>query len=287
MIFKSDRETRAWLAAARSWQGAGVDFLEQIISAIYSATLKPGDLAIDCGASAGLHTMPMSDLVGPSGRVVAIEAVPELAEDLALRVRTSGHTNVEVVGKAIGSREGEASFVVVKGDTSWSGLRQRHDLPPGAASTVVRIEVRVTTLDRLLVDSRQRIRFIKMDLEGGEYHALQGATSLLTNHRPLIVFENCGEPGAKLYDYTREDWFAVFERADLVVFDLFGTPLTFKHWAFHEPWYAIAAARGSDDERFVRSDLPGIIRTAYKSWRRERFRGRLRRAKQRIRQWIK
>jgi hypothetical protein len=103
MIFES--ETRAWLTAAYARPGGGGHFFEQIIRAIYSAILKPGDLAIDCGAHKGLHAMPMSDLVGPSGRVLAIAAIPELADALALRARTDGPTNVEVVGKGIGSRE--------------------------------------------------------------------------------------------------------------------------------------------------------------------------------------
>lgn len=203
----SDRETTAWIRAANT-EPLG-EFYEQIIRAIYTGILQPGDLAIDCGAHRGLHTIPMSDLVGPSGRVLAIEAIAELAERLALRAKGNGHTNVEVVPEAIGSREGRATFSLVKDNPGYSGLRLRDDLPSGLETNVATIEVTVTTLDGLLV-----------------------------------------------------------------VFDLFGRPLLPEHWRFSIPWYCIAAARGSDDERFVRSDLQELIRTAHGKWRRERFNAR-------------
>jgi hypothetical protein len=60
----SDRETTAWIRAANT-KPLG-EFYEQIIRAIYTAILQPGDLAIDCGANHGVHTIPMSDLVGSS-----------------------------------------------------------------------------------------------------------------------------------------------------------------------------------------------------------------------------
>jgi hypothetical protein len=51
------------------------------------------------------------------------------------------------------------------------------------AGSVDVIDVPVATLDSLLADRRQRVRFVKMDLEGD---ALQGATSILRD-RPLVI----------------------------------------------------------------------------------------------------
>ena len=168
-----------------------VYFFEDIINAIYSAILKPGDLAVDCGANCGLHTFPMSKLVGPSGKVVAVEAIPDVAAGLAQR----GFPNIDVKATAIGAAAGRASFSVVRDDLGYSGLQQRRDLPGDLASSVDVIDVPVATLDSLLADRRQRVRFVKMDLEGGEFHALQGATSILRD-RPLVIFENGRESAA-------------------------------------------------------------------------------------------
>src|SRR5262249_25822552 len=124
--------------------------------------------------------------------------IPELAEGLALRAKDNGHTNIEVVAEAIGSREGRATFSLVKGALAYSGLRLRDDLPSGLETSVAAIEVTVTTLDSLLANSQRRVRLVKMDLEGGEYHALQGAASILKDHRPPVVFERGGRACRKM-----------------------------------------------------------------------------------------
>jgi FkbM family methyltransferase len=280
---ESDQERTTWLQAAHTPPiGA---FFEQNLRAIYTAILQPGDLAIDCGAHRGVHTLPMSELVGPSGRVFAIEAIPELAESLALHAKRKGYTNVEVIPKAIGSREGRAPFSLVKNQLGYSGLRLRDDLP--FDTKVVTVEVPVTTLDGLFGNVRHRVRFIKMDLEGGEYHALQGAASLLKDHRPLVVFENGRESAARLYGYTRDDWFALLERVDLVVFDLFGRTFVPEHWRLpNVPWYFIGATRGSDDERFVRFNLQELIRSEHGKWRRGWFKRTVHVIKRRIKQRV-
>jgi len=252
-----EAERQAWMQAAHIGQLG--DFFEDIINAIYSAILKPGDLAVDCGANCGLHTFPMSELVGPSGRVVAVEAIPDLAAGLAQR----GFPNIDVKATAIGAAAGRASFSVVRDGIAYSGLQQRRDLPGDLAGSVDVIDVPVATLDSLLADRRQCVRFVKMDLEGGEFHALQGATSILRD-RPLVIFENGRESAANLYGYTSKDWFSLFDTADFAVFDLFGRPFYRNDWhAGGMPWYFIAAARGSADKRFVQRRAPGLVRKLY------------------------
>jgi FkbM family methyltransferase len=232
---------------------------EDVINAIYSDILKPGDLAVDCGANCGLHTFPMSKLVGRFGRVVVVEAIPDLAAGLAQR----GFPNIDVQATAVGAAAGRASFSVVRDGIGYSGLQQRCDLPDDLAGSVDVIEVPVATLDSLLADRRQCVRFVKMDLEGGEFHALQGATSIL-HDRPLVIFENGLENAANLYGYASEDWFSLFERVDFAVFDLFGRPFCRDNWhAGGMPWYFIAAARGSADERFVQRRAPNLVRRLY------------------------
>lgn len=262
-----DGECMALYDAGRQWwmQAADVgalnDFFEDIVKAIYSAILKPGDLAVDCGANYGLHTFPMSELVGPSGRVVVVEAIPDLAAGLVQR----GFLNIDVKATAIGAAPSRASFSVVRDGIGYSGLRERSNLPGDLAGSVDVIDVPVVTLDSLLADRRQPVRFVKMDIEGGEPHALQGATSILRD-RPLVVFENSRERDANLYGYTSEDWFSLFDTTDFAVFDLFGRRFCRNDWpASGVPWYFIAAACGSADERFVQQCVPGLVRRLY--WR--------------------
>lgn len=50
------------------------------------------------------------------------------------------------------------------------------------------IPVKVTTLDELLKD-RERIDFIKIDIEGMEYEALRGGAKILAKHQPALIYE--------------------------------------------------------------------------------------------------
>jgi FkbM family methyltransferase len=249
-----DEERQAWMQDTNTGRLGG--FFEDIIKAIYSAILKPGDLAVDCGANRGHHTFPMSKLVGPSGRVVAVEAIPDLAARLAQR----GFPNIDVKATAIGAAAGRARFFVVRGDNGRSGLREHRDL----AGSVDVIDVPVATLDSLLADRRQRVRFVKIDLEGGEFHVLQSATSILRDG-PLVIFESGLEKDADLYGYTSKDWFNLFDTMDFAVFDLFGRPFCRNDWhGSGIPWYYIAAAHGSADERFVQQCAPDLVRRLYR-----------------------
>jgi FkbM family methyltransferase len=65
--------------------------------------LAPGDWAIDVGANVGHHTKRMSDLVGPSGRVLAFEPVPATFELLAANVGRFRHANVSLFNATVSS----------------------------------------------------------------------------------------------------------------------------------------------------------------------------------------
>src|SRR5262249_19287220 len=55
---RNDRETTAWIRAANT-KPLG-EFYEQIIRAIYTAILQPGDLAIDCGDQCSRFPGPLA-----------------------------------------------------------------------------------------------------------------------------------------------------------------------------------------------------------------------------------
>ena len=233
------------------------DFLEEIIYALYANLLRPGDLAVDCGANIGAHTTRMSEAVGPAGCVIAVEAIPALAR--SLKDRAIG--NVEVIDKASGLTPGRLDFHIVGDNSGYSGLRARDDLPAELAEQVSSINVPVTTLDDILRDQPRPVRLIKLDLEGGEYHAIQGGRSVIARDRPFIVFETGRGSSAQLYSYSREDFFSLFDSLGLRLFDLFGSPFGPESWeAADVPWNFVAVRPGTSDERFVLQRLPRLIR---------------------------
>jgi FkbM family methyltransferase len=197
----------------------------------------------------------MSNAVGPSGHVIAIEAI-----ELACHLKNRAIGNIDVIEKAIAAQSGSGTFHVIADDSGYSGLRERGDLPKSFTKGVSVIDVPVTTLDVILADRTKPVRLIKMDLEGGEYHAILGGRAAIGKDRPFIIFESGRESSARLYGYSRDDFFNLFGSLDLRLFDLFGRPFGPTEWEVDcIPWNFIAVEPRSADERFVTDRLPRLI----------------------------
>ncbi|CAM9561268.1 unnamed protein product, partial [Chrysoparadoxa australica] len=66
------------------------EFEQQMLLAAY---LKPGDIAVDVGANAGLHTLAMAKAVGPMGVVHSYEPVWSTFGVLSTNVLLNGLSN--------------------------------------------------------------------------------------------------------------------------------------------------------------------------------------------------
>ena len=59
--------------------------------------LKAGDVVADIGAGSGYHTFRMAKLVGPKGKVLAVDIQKEMLDIIRDRAKKEGVTNVEPV----------------------------------------------------------------------------------------------------------------------------------------------------------------------------------------------
>lgn len=235
---------------------SGGESFEAIIQALYTRLMRPGDRVVDGGANVGRHTFPMASAVGESGHVCAIEPIPSLAE----RLRTSAPANVSVLNVALGRQDlDEQTFFMSKAATGLSSLRDPRHHPAMAENMLDQVEairVRQRSIDSLIAEGQLSvpISFLKLDLEGGELHALQGATSLLKNCRPVAVFE-CGfEYSSNLFGYSQGEYFGFFTAQNYRLFDLFCRefpPKTATGGGI--PWYLIGVAAGSRHEAAIAS----------------------------------
>lgn len=228
---------------------------EQVIRAIYTRRVKIGDTVVDGGANNGLHTLPLAEIVGTTGTVIAVEPAPETSTMLTHKVRHLGLSQVRIVQRALSNRGGSVEFSFVRNAPARSGIKET---PCPFDVDRELIEVDCVKLDELLIDVSDW-RFGKFDLEGGEFHALQGALRSIGNYRPLLIFERSIK-ATEWYGYTPREFFELFESLNYRVFDLFGEPITEEGWSKgHRPWYAIAVSIGSDDDNFVLKELPSIL----------------------------
>lgn len=203
--------------------GRGFDF-EGMLERHYRRFLRQGDTVIDVGAHAGRHLRPFIECVGRSGRVVAFEPLPFAYE----RLRASFNVpNVVLKNVALSDTEGDVSFVHAQGTPEESGLKARIYNHPSAAKPVT-ITVAAERLDRY-VDNVPGLKYIKIDVEGGEMSVLSGGTRMLDAHRPLLSVEY-GRPGYSVYGHTLFTLFDFAQEREYVMFDIFGHRLGRDEW---------------------------------------------------------
>lgn len=144
---------------------------------------RPGGNVIDVGANIGLYTVEASRAVGPSGRVIAIEAAPCHAATIRQSAKLNGARNVTVVNTAVGDEPGEAALTLPAG-----GNMGMFTLGNVAGPKSYKVQIR--TIDDIISDLHvDSVDFVKMDIEGSEFRALNGARKTLEKHRPPILIE--------------------------------------------------------------------------------------------------
>ena len=195
---------------------------ENVIKAFYTSYLKPGDVVVDCGAEVGHHTFPLADVVGPEGIVYAIDARPESTVQIKKKMQSS-QRNILLFNCALSDWEGETDFTTADGLPGWSSLVPYDKYPQEV--TLRQHKVKVHRLDHI-VDKTHEVKFIKLDIEGGEYHALIGAEEIISRHRPLLVFENGWLGAANRYNYLVKDFIDFFAQNGFELFDILGEPFT-------------------------------------------------------------
>jgi FkbM family methyltransferase len=142
--------------------------------------LRRNSSCIDVGAHYGNILCHMIE-IAPLGKHYAFEPLPHLARKL-----TERYPGVVVHEAAVGDVPGESEFLFVENDPAYSGLRRRIYYRPDPK--IRTIHVPVVTLDEV-IPRDEKIAFIKLDIEGGEFHAIKGGVETIRRGKPIIVFE--------------------------------------------------------------------------------------------------
>ena len=201
----------------------------QIIE-VLRRVLQPDSCCVDVGSHRGDVLRQMVALA-PDGTHTAFEALPHLANALQARF-----PQVRVCAAAVGDTNGTADFCFVRNDPGYSGLRPRlYDRPD---PQIAIIPVEVVTLDAS-IPANQHIALLKIDIEGGEYHALQGAIETIRRGQPIILFE-AGRKSTGQYGVSAEAMYTLLTETlgyDLTTKErwlLGATPLTLAE--FQSDW---------------------------------------------------
>ncbi len=150
---------------------------EPELTAAFKKRIKRGMTVLDIGASFGYHTLLLSRLVGPSGRVIAFE--PHLLNFslLATNVRENGCQNVYCVSLAVG---GKTSLSLLDASAQSQVLSYGGDSQPCLQ----------VAIDWFLKDL-PRPNAVKMDIEGSEMSALDAMEGIMKSPEMRVLAIEC------------------------------------------------------------------------------------------------
>lgn len=196
------------------------------------AHIREDNACWDVGTERGWFSLLMGQLVGPRGRVDAFEAFPPNFTKLSENLRLNGFVWVRPFSVAVSNESGRMWFIPPSDEVTHNvgylndcgGVGYlSQTAQPGA------IEVNTTTLDEhASATGASALDFIKIDVEGAEVTALQGARETIQRFRPKIAVEYNRETALRAgtsieelddllesYGYDRFTFFGRLERLRL------------------------------------------------------------------------
>jgi FkbM family methyltransferase len=149
--------------------------------------LKPGMTVIDVGANVGVYTFSAALQVGSEGRVLAVEPFSQCVRHLHETCQLNQLSWVKVCSGAASDRNGQIRFSIHTASELNEVIPDDAEVVPTSSYT----EVPCFTLDSLVEQEHlTRVDIMKLDAEGHEISVLKGCSQILTNYKPMILYEN-------------------------------------------------------------------------------------------------
>ncbi|MFT6890321.1 MAG: FkbM family methyltransferase [Halioglobus sp.] len=183
---------------------------EPLLSKTIAAYLREGDVAIDIGANMGYDTLLMSHIVGKGGLVIAFEPELNNLNRLLKNVLVNSCNNIVLQSVALSDVSGRSEILC----PPEYNLGQANMRPSSDGRSLPILTAR---LDQVLNSTDfDRIKLLKMDVEGYEYKVLKGMGNLLDRVDSLTCEINhdflkaCGSSEKEIFDVLHAHGFSSY-----------------------------------------------------------------------------
>jgi FkbM family methyltransferase len=173
-----------------------------------------GVVAIDCGANIGVHTIEWANTMTGWGSVLAIEAQERIYYALAGNIAINNCFNAVAVHGAVSSESGvlqipSPDYFV---PSSFGSLELRQRIGNEFIGQPIDYENTVNVRKLVLDEYRlPRVDLIKLDIEGMELEALEGAARTIEACRPIMLIEKIKTDAAQLHRWLETRGYEVIE----------------------------------------------------------------------------
>jgi FkbM family methyltransferase len=177
-ILQGKLRGKKWIVGAGQ-HGAWLGSYEYDKQALFQNLIRPGDVVLDLGSHSGFYSLLASILVGTGGKVFSFEPFPKNITYLEHHLELNRIQNVTLFQFAVSNVSGFSYFT--GGDFT------------GHLSSSGSLKIETVSLDDLFEQNKIMLpTLIKLDIEGAEFMALQGAINVLKRSRPIIMLATHG-----------------------------------------------------------------------------------------------
>ena len=165
---------------------------------------EEGDTVVDIGAHIGHYTILSSMRVGPSGKVVSIEAHRGNFDMLNRNVKLNHLNNVVTLNYAVFSKDTKINLYLPAQESDFT-IYNTVMTDRGGKDGEKFVEVDANTLDNLLQQngiSAGDVNWVKIDVEGAELEVLRGAHNVLSKSENISLLIEVH--GSHLYEPIKE-----------------------------------------------------------------------------------
>lgn len=176
---------------------------------------RPGSVALDIGANIGATALHLAKAVGPTGRVICFEPLPQNIGHLQCNMQANGFSWVQIEPIALSDKPGN---IAMQFDGNHAGMASVQAAQCPHAHTVPSV-----TFDAWLSAQKDDldISICKIDVEGHEPQVLAGMTDTLARQIiPAFVFERFANPSL-----AEDEVFRLFRQNGYRLFRVEKSPL--------------------------------------------------------------
>jgi len=150
---------------------------------LFEQICKEGDTVIEVGANIGTHTQYLSNKVGNNGKVLAFEPQRIVFQMLCANIALNSLTNVFTYQMALGNEDN--TLMIPSIDYSKTGNFGGISIENTKKGEPV-IQKKLDSF----ISQIQRLKLLKIDVEGMEKQVLEGSLKIIKKFKPILYVEN-------------------------------------------------------------------------------------------------
>jgi FkbM family methyltransferase len=174
-----------------------------------------GVVALDCGANIGVHTVEWANAMTGWGSVLAIEAQERIYYALAGNIAINNCFNAIAIHAAVSSEAGtleipNPNYLV---PSSFGSLELRQRIGNEFIGQPIDYAKNTVVIRKLSIDEigLPRVDFMKIDIEGMELEALEGARQTIERSRPMMLIEKIKTDSTQLIKWLEDHGYKVVQ----------------------------------------------------------------------------